>query len=148
MTPDEIARQIVDSAIKVHRALGPGLLESAYQSCLAYELRKRGYRVVCEVPVPLFYYGTKIDVAYRLDLLVEGSVIVEIKACEGILPIHLAQVLTYLKLTKLTLGFIINFNVKLLKNGLKRVALKHLTRPREENDHRVDVTGEPKPWRP
>ncbi|HEY2931904.1 MAG TPA: GxxExxY protein [Acidobacteriota bacterium] len=125
MTPDDMAREIVDSAIKVHRALGPGLLESAYQSCLAYELRRRGYRVDCEVPVPLEYDGSKIDVAYRLDLLVEQSVIVEIKACEGILPIHLAQVLTYLKLRKLTLGFILNFNVKLLKQGIKRVVSKH-----------------------
>ena len=118
----EVAREIVDAALKVHRALGPGLLESAYQACLAHELRKRGLTVECEVPQPLQYDGLKIDTGYRLDMLIENAIIIENKAVEAILPIHYAQMLTYLRLRDCRLGFLINWNVSLIKEGIKRVA--------------------------
>ena len=121
MDVEEIAHEIVDSAIKVHRALGPGLLESAYQKCLAYELRKRGLRVECEVNLPVTYEGQTIDVGYRIDMLIEGCVLIENKAVDHLLPIHHAQVLTYLKLRRLRLGLLINWNVGLVKEGIKRV---------------------------
>ena len=95
---EEVARQIVDAAIKVHRALGPGLLESAYQACLAHELHKRGLDVKCEVLLPVVYDGVQIDAGYRIDMLVQGCVIVENKAVAKLLPVHQAQILTYLKL--------------------------------------------------
>ena len=121
MDIEEIAKIIVDSAIKVHRALGPGLLESAYQQCLAYELRKRGLRVDCEVTLPIVYDGQQIDTGYRIDMLVEECVIIENKAVDQILPIHQAQLLTYLKLRNCKLGFILNWNVRLMKDGIKRM---------------------------
>ncbi len=116
-----VAKEIVDSALKVHRALGPGLLESAYQHCLAYELRKRGLRVETEVYLPVRYDGQEIDAGYRIDMLVEECIIIENKAVAELLPIHQAQILTYLKLRKLWLGFLINWNVTLIKKGLNRV---------------------------
>jgi GxxExxY protein len=122
MTDDEIGREIVDSALEVHRALGPGLLESAYESCLKHELRTRNIHVTSQQELPLTYKGLKMDVAYRLDLLVEEKVIVEIKAVDKLNDVHLAQILSYLRLTDLKLGFLINFNVKLIKEGIKRVA--------------------------
>lgn len=118
---EEIGKQIVDSAIKVHTALGPGLLESAYQQCLAYELRQRGLRVETEVPQPVTYEGQHLEVGYRLDMLVENKVIIENKAVDHILPIHEAQLITYLKLRDLWLGFLINWNVIRVKVGIKRV---------------------------
>jgi GxxExxY protein len=121
MDIEEVARQIVDAAIKVHRALGPGLLESAYQKCLAYELRKRGLRVECEVLQPVIYEDVKIDAGYRIDILVEDCVIIENKAVEKLLPIHQAQLLTYLKLRDYRLGFLLNWNVPLMKHGIKRM---------------------------
>ena len=121
MNIEEVASEIVDSAIKVHRALGPGLLESAYQSCLAYELRKRGLGVACEVKQPIIYDGERIDVGYRIDMLVEDRVVIENKAVESLLPIHQAQLLTYLKLRDYRLGFLLNWNVKLMKHGIKRL---------------------------
>jgi GxxExxY protein len=121
MDIEEVARQIVDAAIKVHRALGPGLLESAYQKCLAYELRKRGSRVECEVSQPVIYEDVKIDAGYRIDMLVEDCVIIENKAVEKLLPIHQAQLLTYLKLRDCRLGFLLNWNVPLMKYGIKRM---------------------------
>jgi len=123
MDIEEIGKQIVDSAVKVHRALGPGLLESAYQFCLAYELRKRGLKVETEVLQPVFYDGQKIDVGYRLDMLVEQLVIIENKAVETILPIHQAQLLTYLRLRKCSLGYLFNWHVPLIKNGIQRMKL-------------------------
>ena len=114
------ASEIVDSAIKVHRGLGPGLLESAYQHCLAYELHKRGQRVECEVLQPVVYEGVKIDAGFRLDMLVNDCVIVENKAVNQITPIHEAQILTYLKLKDCRLGFLLNWNVNLKKEGIKR----------------------------
>ena len=124
MDIEEIATTIVDSVIKVHRSLGPGLLESAYQSCLAYELRKRGLRVGCEIILPIHYDGQTIDAGYRIDMLVEESIIVENKSVDQILPIHEAQLLTYLKLHNCRLGFLINWNVKLVKDGIKRMVYK------------------------
>ncbi len=118
---EAIATDIVDSAIKVHKALGPGLLESAYQQCLAHELRKRGRRVMTEVIVPILYDGEKIDAGYRLDLLVDNEVIIENKTVDTLLPIHEAQLLTYLKLKNCKLGFLLNWNVKLMKNGIRRM---------------------------
>ncbi len=121
MEIEEIGKQIVDSAVKVHRALGPGLLESAYQFCLTYELRKRGLHVETEVPQPVVYDGQRLDVGYRLDMLVEDAVIIENKAVETLLPIHEAQLLTYLRLRDCRLGYLINWNVPLIKDGIKRM---------------------------
>ena len=121
MDIEAVARQIVDAAIKVHRALGPGLLESAYQACLAHELRTRGLRVECEVLLPVVYGGLQIDAGYRMDMLVQDCVIVENKAVEKLLPIHQAQLLTYLKLLDCRLGFLLNWNVPLMKQGIKRM---------------------------
>jgi GxxExxY protein len=124
MELEAVGKQIVDSAIAVHRALGPGLLESAYQFCLAYELRKRGLQVETEVPQPVFYDGQRLDVGYRLDMLVENTVIIENKAVETLLPVHEAQLLTYLRLRDCRLGYLINWNVPLIKNGIKRMVYK------------------------
>ena len=120
MDIEEIARILVDAAIKVHRALGPGLLESAYQHCYAYELRKRGLRVDCEVMLPVHYDGQEIDAGYRIDMLVENCIIVENKSVNQILPIHEAQLLTYLKLSGCRLGFLLNWNESLMKDGIHR----------------------------
>ncbi|MBN1978063.1 MAG: GxxExxY protein [Anaerolineae bacterium] len=121
MDIEEVGRNIVDGAVKVHRALGPGLLESAYQRCLAYELGKRGLRVECEVVLPIVYDSQRIDAGYRIDMFVEGCVIVENKTVEQLLPIHEAQLLTYLKLRDCRLGFLLNWNVPLMKRGIKRM---------------------------
>jgi GxxExxY protein len=118
-----VAREIVDAAFKIHLKTGPGLLESAYQTLMIYELTKRGLTVEKEVPVPLVYEEVRLDAGYRLDLLVNGCVIVEIKAVDRLHPIHEAQVITYLKLLNKRLGILINFNVKLIKDGIKRVVL-------------------------
>jgi GxxExxY protein len=117
---EEIATIIVDEAIKVHRALGPGLLESAYQRCLAHELRKRGLQVETEVALPVIYDGERIDVGYRLDMLVENVIIIENKTVGDIAPIHEAQLLTYLKLRQCRVGFLLNWNVTLMKHGIHR----------------------------
>ena len=121
MDLNRISGAIIDSAMKVHTALRAGLLESVYEACLAHELRKRGLRVETQVALPVFYEGVKIDAGYRIDLLVESSVIVELKAVEQIAPIHQAQLLTYLKLSGKKLGLLINFNTVHLKNGIKRL---------------------------
>jgi len=117
-----IATQIVDASVKIHKALGPGLLESAYQQCLAYELSKRKIYVECEVLQPIYYDNQVIDAGYRIDMLVENQIIIENKCVERLLPIHMAQILTYLKLRQIKLGFLINWNTLLLKNGIKRIA--------------------------
>ena len=119
-----VSGQIVDAAMRVHSALGPGLLESAYEGCLAHELRRRGMKVETQVGLPVVYDGAKIDVGYRLDLLVEDVVVVEVKAVETLAPIHGAQLLTYLKLSGHRLGLLINFNVPHLKDGIKRMVNK------------------------
>ena len=118
---EEIGRNIVHSAIKVHKALGPGLLESVYQKCLAYELKKAGLGVSCEVPLPVKYEAVTIDVGFRIDMLVQQTVIIENKTVDKLAPIHEAQLLTYLKLTNLNLGFLLNWNVPLMRNGIKRM---------------------------
>lgn len=114
----------MDSAVHVHKVLGPGLLESAYQYCLAHELRKRGLHVDCELPLPLVYDGQHIEAGYRIDMLVENSIIVENKTVDHILPVHQAQLLTYLKLKDCHLGFVLNWNVALMKDGIKRMVNK------------------------
>jgi GxxExxY protein len=115
-----VANQIVDAAFKVHTELGPGLLESSYSACLAHELRLRGLVVEVEVALPLVYEGLHVGSGYRIDMLVAGCVIVEIKAVEALPPVAQAQLLTYLKLSGIRLGYLINFNVPMLKEGLKR----------------------------
>lgn len=115
------AKQIVNSAIKVHRALGPGLLESVYQKCLAYKLEKTGGKVVCEIQFPVKYEDILISTGFRIDMLVNDSVIIENKTVDNILPIHQAQLLTYLKLSNHKLGFLLNWNVPLMKDGIKRM---------------------------
>lgn len=114
---------IIGSAIDVHRALGPGLLESAYRICLFHELRLRGLGVLKEVPLPLKYKGIQLESGYRLDLIVEGRVIVEVKAVERVHPVAYAQVLTYLRLTGIRLGLLINFNTQSLRTGIRRIVL-------------------------
>lgn len=116
-----IAAVVVDASIHVHRALGPGLLESTYQACLAYELRKRGLNVACGLALPVKYESVTIEAGYRIDMLVEDAVIIENKSVQSLAPIHEAQLITYLKLAGLRLGFLINWNVALLKEGLKRM---------------------------
>jgi GxxExxY protein len=118
---NRITGQIIGAAIEVHRALGPGLLESAYEACLAFELVEHGLQVERQKPLPLVYKQVELDCGYRLDLFVEDSVIVEIKAVDQLAPIHQAQLLSYLKLADCKVGLLINFNVKLLKNGIRRV---------------------------
>jgi GxxExxY protein len=118
---EKIGRNIVHSAIKVHKALGPGLLESVYQKCLAYELEKSGLKVKCEFPLPVQYETIKIDAGFRADMIVDDAVIIENKTVDKIAPIHEAQLLTYLKLTNLNLGFLLNWNVPLMKDGIKRI---------------------------
>lgn len=114
---------MVDAAIRVHRSLGPGLLESAYQHCLAYELRQRGLHVECEMPLPITYDGQQIDAGYRVDMLVEDCLIIENKAVDELLPIHQAQLLTYMRLRGCRLGLLLNWNVKLMKDGIRRMIL-------------------------
>ncbi len=121
MTENQITEKIIGCAIKVHRALGPGLLESAYQECLLYEIRKNGLLVEKEKPVPLVYEEVKLECGYRIDLLVERKIVVEVKSVESLNELHLTQILTYLKLTKNHIGLLINFNVLKLTDGLRRV---------------------------
>jgi len=117
---NEISGAVVDAAMKVHSALGPGLLESAYAACLKHELIKRGLKVQCEVPLPVIYDGVRLDAGYRLDLVVEDMVVVELKAIEESAPIHQAQIISYLKLSGKPIGLLINFHTLHLKNGIKR----------------------------
>lgn len=118
---NEIAAAIVNSAMKVDSTLGPGLLESAYQACLAHELRSRGFEVVTEVPQPVVYQGHKLEVGYRIDLIVEYRVVVEVKSVEALHPIHQAQLLSYMRLSGIPIGLLINFNVLHLRDGIKRM---------------------------
>lgn len=118
---DQISHRIIGAAIEVHRHLGPGLLESAYETCLVFELKRLGLNVEEQKPLPVVYKDVKLDCGYRLDLVVEGEIIVEIKAVEQLLPIHEAQLLSYLRLSHRTVGLLMNFHVPVLKNGLKRI---------------------------
>ena len=122
MTENEVAKQIVDAAYRIHTSIGPGLLESAYEAILAYELENRGLRTVRQQPVPLVYHGTRIEVGFRADLIVEDKVIVQIKSVETLAPVHKKQVFTYLRLADKRLGLLINFNVALIKDGIARIA--------------------------
>lgn len=124
MHENDISNKIIASAIKVHRKLGPGLLESAYQTCLEYELKQEGLKVVKEKPMPIIYEEIKLDHGYRIDLLVENKVVIELKAVDLITDVHKAQVLTYLKLGEYKLGMLINFKVNLLKDGIRRIVNK------------------------
>ncbi|MBW1824776.1 MAG: GxxExxY protein [Deltaproteobacteria bacterium] len=118
---NKITETIIGVAINVHRALGPGLLESAYEACMVYDLAQAGLKIEQQKPLPIVYRGVKLECAYRLDLMVENEVIVEIKSVEKLLPIHQAQLMSYLKLSDCKVGLLINFNVKILRNGIKRV---------------------------
>ena len=120
---NSITETIIGDAIKVHRALGPGLLESAYEACLAFELVEAGLKVEQEKNLPVVYRQIKLDCGYRLDLLVEDKVIIELKSVEKLLPIHKAQLMSYLRLSGNKVGLLINFNVEILKNGIQRVVL-------------------------
>jgi len=120
---DALAKGVVDAAFKVHKALGPGLLESAYQACMEIELERRSFLFAAQDLLPISYEGVRIEGAYRIDLLVGGKLVVELKAVEKLLPVHQAQILTYLRLAGLRLGLLINFNAPLIKDGIKRIAL-------------------------
>lgn len=124
MTENEISEKIIGCAIEVHKSLGPGLLESAYVECLFYELQKAGLYVEKQKPLPLIYKEVRLDAGYRIDLIVEHKVIIEVKSVEFIIDIHIAQVLTYLKLSECRLGLLMNFNVLRLEDGLKRLVNK------------------------
>ncbi len=118
---DVVARQIVDAAFAIHKTLGPGLLESVYEQCLAYELRSRSLQVECQVALPVRYRDIQIEIGFRIDLVVNDLILIEVKATERIIPVHEAQLLTYLKLSGKHLGLLINFNVPLIKDGIRRL---------------------------
>jgi GxxExxY protein len=121
--PNEISGAVINAALKIHSTLGPGLLESVYEACLAEELRSAGFQVDTQVPVPVVYGQTKLEIGFRIDLLVANTVVVEIKSVEAIAPVHQAQVLTYLRLSGKPVGLLINFNVVHLKDGIKRFVM-------------------------
>ncbi|MEP6806666.1 MAG: GxxExxY protein [Flavobacterium sp.] len=121
MSENELSRIVFGCALKVHQNLGPGLLESAYEECLFYELKKVGLEIEKQKPLPLIYEEVKLDIGYRLDILVENKLILEIKSVDTLNEVHFAQLLTYLKLTNCKLGLLINFNVVLIKNGIRRI---------------------------
>lgn len=123
---NEIGTILLDAAFAVHKQLGPGLLESTYQACLTYEALQRGLLIEAQVPLPVIYNEVKLECGYRLDILAEKKVIVELKSVEALNEVHMAQLLTYLKLSGCKLGYLINFNVKQLKDGIKRVVLGNL----------------------
>jgi len=140
---NEITEAVIGAAIAVHRELGPGLLESAYEACLAYELTERGLNVERQKGLPVIYRGVLLDCGYRIDLLVEGQVVVELKTVERVEPIHEAQLLSYLKLSGCKVGLLINFNVKVLKNGIKRLVygFQEQSSPRSLRAPRLTVTN-------
>jgi len=121
MTENEIGKEIVNSALTVHKQLGPGLLESTYQACLEYELNKAGFFVKKQSALPVIYQDVKLDCGYRIDLWINHKVIIEIKSVDSLNDVHMAQILTYLKLTENKLGYLINFNVSKIKHGIRRV---------------------------
>lgn len=121
MTENELSKVVFNCSLKVHQTLGPGLLESAYEECLYYELKKTGLEIEKQKSLPLIYEEVKLDIGYRLDMLIENKLILEIKAVDALNEIHFAQLLTYLKLTNCKLGLLINFNVALIKNGIRRI---------------------------
>jgi GxxExxY protein len=121
MTENQIAAAVVDAAFKIHITLGPGLLESVYEATLEYELRKRGLSVLRQIGLPVYYEGLKLEIGYRVDMIVGDKVIIEIKSVEALAPIHRSQLLTYLRLANMRLGLLINFNVERIKDGIRRV---------------------------
>ena len=120
ITPQQVSHAVITAAMTVHTALGPGLLESTYTACLQYELRQAGFRSDAQLGLPVVYRGVKLDLGYRMDLVVEDRVVVEIKSVDGISPVHQAQILSYLKLSGKSVGLLINFNVVHLRDGIKR----------------------------
>ncbi len=122
MAENELSKIIFDAGLKIHKVLGPGLLESAYEECLCYELHKLGLKVERQVGLSLIYEEVKMEIGYRIDILVEGKFIIEVKSVESLNDVHMAQLLTYLKLSGCKLGFLINFNTFLFKNGVRRIA--------------------------
>jgi GxxExxY protein len=120
MKINEITQKIIGCAIEVHRNLGPGLLESAYEECLAFELEKAGLNIKRQVPTPVVYKDVKLDCGYRIDMLIENLVVIELKVVDEINPVHEAQILTYMKFPKMNIGLLMNFNVTVLKNGIRR----------------------------
>lgn len=122
---NELSEKVIGAAIRVHRELGPGLLESAYEACLAYELREANLQVCTQVPLPVVYHGVKLECGYKMDLVVEDQILVELKAVDKLHPIHEAQVLSYLKLSGIRIGLLINFHNQLLKDGIKRIVLNY-----------------------
>jgi len=120
---DALTEKIIGFAIEVHRRLGPGLLESAYEECLCYELKENGIPFRRQVPLPVVYKGARLDCGYRLDILIEDHAILELKTVERLMPIHEAQMLTYLKLSGIRIGLLMNFNTAVLKDGLRRILL-------------------------
>jgi GxxExxY protein len=124
MDENELSYKIIGAAMELHKTLGPGLLESVYEAALAYDLREMGINVASQVPMPMVYKDVKMEVGYRIDLLVENKVIIEIKSVENLTPVHFAQTLTYLKLADKRLALLINFNTKLLKDGIHRIVNK------------------------
>jgi len=120
---DALSNRVIGCALEVHKHLGPGLLESTYEQCLAHELRTGGIPFALQYPLPVKYKGIKLDCGYRVDLLVDNTIIVELKSADKILPIHEAQLLTYMKLADISIGLLMNFNVKYLKDGIKRMVL-------------------------
>lgn len=121
MDIEEVGNRIIGAGIRVHSALGPGLLESAYQKCLAFELSKSGFKVECEILLPVVYREVRIDAGYRIDMLVDNRIIIENKTVETLLPIHEAQLLTYLKMKECKLGFLLNWNVPVFTKGIRRI---------------------------
>src|ERR1041385_1400878 len=121
MTENEIATAVVDAAFKIHSTLGPGLFESVYEATLEYELQKRGLRVAHQIPLPVQYEEVRLALGFRVDLIIDRKVIIEVKSVEALAPVHKKQLLTYLRLTDLRLGLLINFNVELIKHGIHRV---------------------------
>ena len=122
MSENEIAKIIVDLCVKIHKTLGPGLLESVYEAALAYELKKLGIKVTIQVDIPIVYDEITMDIGFRADVIVDNKVIVELKSIEKVNPVHKKQLLTYLRLSKKKLGLLVNFNVELMKNGITRIA--------------------------
>ncbi|MEM6854256.1 MAG: GxxExxY protein [Planctomycetota bacterium] len=121
MKHEELTSKIIGAAIDVHRELGPGLLESAYEVCMFKELEARGLAVMAQVPVPVIYKGDRLDAGFRIDLLIEDQIVVELKAVEQLLPVHTAQLITYMKLSHHEVGLLMNFNVPVLRDGIKRI---------------------------
>jgi len=120
MTENEIGKIVVDRALQVHQNLGPGLLESTYEACLSHELRDAGFNIEVQKALPVVYKNVKLDCGYRIDVMVENKVVIEVKAVEALNDVHLAQILTYLKLSDCKLGYLINFNVKRIRDGIRR----------------------------